>query len=595
MDKLQELPWKEYLAIAAKADQKLRQELGVARGLRRGFNPVVDGAILPQHPFHPEPAPTAAEVPMLISSTFNEQSPSWNDSSLEKVTLEEVGEKLKQRAGFGPGFGDKTREVVDAYVKAFPGRKPVEIWSLASSNRQSAVALADAKARQPAPVYIAWFGWQPPLFDGRMRAFHCLDICFWFHNTDLMLTHTGGGARPRKLASKMSGALVQFMKTGNPNGAGLRAWPRYTSARGETMVLDDVSEARDDPDRAARFAVACEREGVRPILGASLTLDGGAYVVLLARDMAGYSNLCRLITDAHMMGERGEPSLALAQVCAHANGLTALLGPRSPSGALALRGQMDAARRVLAPFREAFGENCFVAVENRMEAGSPAEVRTMLRLAESTDTKAVATNAVRYLVPEDAFLADALECMRRIVPIASNNVTRTNSEGYLKSAREMRGLFAERPDLCDATLDIAESCTFDIGLKQVHFPEFPTPAGSSPIVDRPIERRSSCATMRSAGSPRHPRRRSRRPAGSTSRSSPPSSRPVRSTGRRSITRTTTRRTRPPSRRTSGARAEGRSSRRSGRENPRSWFPPNAPTPNPPTTCCASASRRSSTR
>ena len=68
------------------------------------------------------------------------------------------------------------------------------------------MALADAKSKQAAPVFIAWFGWQPPMFDGRMRAFHCLDICFWFHNTDLMLSHTGGGARPRGLADQMAGS-----------------------------------------------------------------------------------------------------------------------------------------------------------------------------------------------------------------------------------------------------------------------------------------------------------------------------------------------------------------------------------------------------
>jgi para-nitrobenzyl esterase len=34
-----------------------------------------------------------------------------------------------------------------------------------------------------------------------------VDICFWFHNTDLMCSHTGGGARPRKLAGRMAGAL----------------------------------------------------------------------------------------------------------------------------------------------------------------------------------------------------------------------------------------------------------------------------------------------------------------------------------------------------------------------------------------------------
>ena len=53
----------------------------------------------------------------------------------------------------------------------------------------------------------------------------------------------------------------------------------------------------------------------------------------------------------------------------------------------------------------------------------------MLRFAERLEVRAVATNPVRYLVPEDAFLADALECMRKIVPIAQNHVSRQNAEG----------------------------------------------------------------------------------------------------------------------------------------------------------------------
>jgi para-nitrobenzyl esterase len=251
--KLQQMPWKDFYAIATKAQQKLGEQAGP--GMRRGFNPVVDGVVLPQHPYVPEPAPSAAGVPMLICSTFHEQSPSWSDSKLEAITLDEVAEKVKVRAGFGAGFGERAKDVVAAYARAFPDRKPVEIWSLVSSNRQSAVALADAKSKQPAPVHVAWFGWQPPLFDNRMRAFHCLDICFWFHNTDLMLSHTGGGARPRRLAEKMARTLLQFMKTGDPNGGGLPAWPRYTTARGETMVLDDAPAVRDDPDREARRAL----------------------------------------------------------------------------------------------------------------------------------------------------------------------------------------------------------------------------------------------------------------------------------------------------------------------------------------------------
>ena len=256
ISKLQEMPWKDYYAFATKAQQKLAAETaGTGGGLRRGFNPFVDGKDLPQHPYSPAAAPTAAKVPMIICSTFQEQSASWADSTLESITMDQVVERLKQRAGFGQGFGDKAREVVDSYARSFPGKKPVEIWMLVSSNRQSVVALADAKSAQPPGVYVAWFGWQPPLFDGRMRAFHCVDICFWYANTDLMLSHTGGGARPRKLSAKMAGHLLQFMKTGDPNGKGLTAWPRYTPARGETMILDDVCEVKNDPDREARKAL----------------------------------------------------------------------------------------------------------------------------------------------------------------------------------------------------------------------------------------------------------------------------------------------------------------------------------------------------
>jgi para-nitrobenzyl esterase len=253
--KLQAMPWKDFYAVATRAQQAMARNAGPGAGMGRGFSPVVDGKILPQDPYYPAAATTAANVPMIISSVQNEQSYSWADSALESITLEQVVEKVKARAGFGAGFGDRAPEVVESYVKAFPGRKPVEIWSLVSSNRENVVALADVKSKQPAGVYVDWFTWQPPLFDKRIRAFHCVDICFWFYNTDVMLTHTGGGATPRALSKKMAGALLQFMKTGDPNGAGLPEWPRYSAAQGQTMIFDNICQAKNDPDREARQAL----------------------------------------------------------------------------------------------------------------------------------------------------------------------------------------------------------------------------------------------------------------------------------------------------------------------------------------------------
>lgn len=250
--KLQEMPWKDYILLANNASRKLREEIGTTDFFRFGFGPVADGISLPKENFYSEPNGLSSDVPMLICSTFHEWGMSRTNPELEKITEEAAINMLKDRAGFRGGLGEKAPEVYRAYAKVFPGKKPIEIMTLIASNRKGVVETATAKAAQKAPVYVAWFGWEPPMFNGRMRAFHCLDICFWYANTDVMLTHTGGGARPRKLSEKMSGALLQFMRTGNPNGGGLPEWPAFTVENGETMILNDVCEVKNDPDREGR-------------------------------------------------------------------------------------------------------------------------------------------------------------------------------------------------------------------------------------------------------------------------------------------------------------------------------------------------------
>jgi para-nitrobenzyl esterase len=53
----------------------------------------------------------------------------------------------------------------------------------------------------------------------------------------------------------MAGALLQFMKTGDPNGEALPQWPKYSEAHGETMIFDDQCVAKNDPDGEARKAL----------------------------------------------------------------------------------------------------------------------------------------------------------------------------------------------------------------------------------------------------------------------------------------------------------------------------------------------------
>lgn len=244
-EKLQQMPWLEFIQIANRTVAKFSDEAKKMGIQREGFSPVSDGIHLSSEPFFT--GGMSENIPLMINTTFHEWTPSRSDASLEKVTWEEITEKISAR------FGEKSSLIVSAYKKQFPTASPVEIWALILSNRKNAVATADAKSKNgKAPVYVSWFGWQPPLFDGRMRAFHCIDICFWFYNTDLMLTHTGGGKRPRELSSKMANSFIQFVKTGNPNGGGLPEWLPYSAEKGETMILDDLCLLQNNPDGEAR-------------------------------------------------------------------------------------------------------------------------------------------------------------------------------------------------------------------------------------------------------------------------------------------------------------------------------------------------------
>lgn len=247
IDKLQEMPWEEYYEIAHRAARKFNMEN--KGNSRRGFSPVGDDVDIPAGTFYDPEDPNIPDIPMLYCTVSEESNPNRDRPELEDITFEGVVERLSSR------YGENTEKVVKAYADLFPEKRPIEIWALLTGVRTNVVRSANIKSRQQSPVYMAWFTWQSPLFDGRQRAFHCIDICFWLHNTDLMVTHTGGGKRPRELSDKMSDALLAFMRTGNPNCKSLPEWPEYTPENGEVMVLNDVCEVQNDPDRPARQVI----------------------------------------------------------------------------------------------------------------------------------------------------------------------------------------------------------------------------------------------------------------------------------------------------------------------------------------------------
>ena len=248
VEQLQSMPWRDYLKLANEAVQEFNKTQNMT-GMRGGFAPVADGKHIPAAGYYDDLNAPSSQVPMIYCSTMAEFSPAQSDPSLENLDAAGLGKYLDQRY---PGKG---AAVAAAYQKAFPQANAGDIIGMATSPRTGIINNVSLKAKQGAPVYLAWFGFNPPIFNGRARAFHCIDICFWYRNTDRMVTHSGGGKRPRDLSNKMSEALLSFMRTGNPNCGALPEWPAFNDTDRPTMILNDVCEVRNNVDTEALEAM----------------------------------------------------------------------------------------------------------------------------------------------------------------------------------------------------------------------------------------------------------------------------------------------------------------------------------------------------
>jgi len=261
VEKLHEVPWQNLLAAAQAAEEKLRtapRTPGTASAAPR-WGPVMDGNVIPQHPFDPEPSPVSADIPLMIGCTFHEFTNGIDDPDAKDLTLDGLRERLQ------PRFGDQADAVIAAAQKAVPGALPFELWGViqtAPGFRQGSVTIAERKAAQAgAPAYLYWFGWKTKVLEGRPLAFHCQDLPFWFDHVDRCARQTGGTAEAHALADKMSKALVAFTRTGDPNHEGIPQWPTYSATNPANMVWDDEVSVENDPDGELRALTAESREG----------------------------------------------------------------------------------------------------------------------------------------------------------------------------------------------------------------------------------------------------------------------------------------------------------------------------------------------
>ncbi len=221
-------------------------------GDRMGWAPVMDGHVLPRHPFDPDAPAQSASVPMIIGCTLNEFTSGLSNPAADTMTDADL---VKRVSGM---YGEKADAIVAAFRAANPKAKPFDLFSEISTApvRQASVSQAERKAAQgAAPAYLYWFTWQTPVLDGKPGAFHCMELPFVFDNIDRCANMTGGGAEARALAARASDAWIAFARTGDPNHAGFPKWDAFSAEKCPTMIFDNTSETKINPDTAARKAI----------------------------------------------------------------------------------------------------------------------------------------------------------------------------------------------------------------------------------------------------------------------------------------------------------------------------------------------------
>ncbi|CAN5456992.1 DNA polymerase III subunit alpha [soil metagenome] len=243
---------------------------------------------------------------------------------------------------------------------------------------------------------------------------------------------------------------------------------------------------------ALEYSVYSKDYGVQPIIGCALAVSGvGAgpterwartpTITLLVQNERGYLNLSELSSIAYLeSGEMSEPVVPWAKVVEHAEGLILLSGGTDgPVDALLAAGKTAEGEAALAEMQRVFGDRFYVELQRHGLPRQAAAEPGLVHWAYEHDAPLVATNDVYYAKPAMYDAHDALLCISDGAFVGQDERRRVTPEHWFKPAEDMRKLFADLPEACDNTLDIARRCAFMVQKRDPILPSFPTGDGRS--------------------------------------------------------------------------------------------------------------------
>jgi len=241
------------------------------------------------------------------------------------------------------------------------------------------------------------------------------------------------------------------------------------------------------------FYMEAKKAGIKPLLGVEAYVapqgiknkkgDGekSAYhLLLLAKDLEGYRNLCKLSSIAALEGFYKYPRVDHEILQAHSKGViatSACLG--SEVCQELLKGNYEKAQRIAGMYDEIFGHgNFFIELQDHRIEEQAAIQDSLLRIAKELKLPLVVTNDAHYLCQADAKPHDVLLCIQTGSNVADEKRMKfANDNFYLKSKEQMSELFKEFPDALENTALIASMCDVELDKQRAPMPQPEVPEG----------------------------------------------------------------------------------------------------------------------
>ncbi|MEW6019248.1 MAG: DNA polymerase III subunit alpha, partial [Pseudomonadota bacterium] len=264
---------------------------------------------------------------------------------------------------------------------------------------------------------------------------------------------------------------------------------------------------------ALEFSVATQVEGVQPIVGCALAVTGigermgerwarNPTIVLLAQTETGYLNLSALSSAAYVdnVGGVDEPAVPWSRVAELSEGLILLSGGwDGPVDPLFAAGKTAEGRAALAEMHRVFGDRFYVELQRHGLAAQALAEPELVAFAYDNDVPLVATNDAYFAEAEMHVAHDALLCIADGAFVGQDERRRVTPEHWFKPPQDMRALFADLPEACDNTLDIARRCAFMVKKRDPILPRFPTEGDRSEAEELAHQAREGLKARMAAG------------------------------------------------------------------------------------------------